>query len=438
MIDLTSFVEVLRLYRSAHLAKALEQISLITEQHPYVGLLKARLLSRAGQHDEAVEVLDEINPENDSVRLETAIVKVFPLLALQRYSDAEAALSHGRALLSLEHSNGLETEFHYVEAICRFMLSDDSAASRAANRALSASDDFFTLVQHPPLSASVLAHNRAKSLQILALVHSRQKQYHEQGRINRLAMIEMLNSPVVDAYTLAIMQMNLSYYVRDFDSRDDAMLLEIGRQPEELNWICAEVNRSLAHLSSVVGDFAEFTRRIGTATLLTPSTAYKVLLRTDTSVNNRYAFGILDRDEIERGFAELSTVTPQDQYYRDAVFFLAQELSFFDAEKSRELISRVPAEETLDGPLRLHDDREKADEAFARATIECNLGEDAVPRFFEAFETWNSVGYRKKAAMAAIELAELTHNPAFAAYARREAELRPGSWLDLRVRRMNV
>jgi len=439
ILDSKLFEQSIRLYQSAHLAEALDLIPEMTADLPYLGLLRARLLSRLGRHEEALKELKLVFPYTNDLLLEVEIVRTFALLSLQRYVEVEISILRGRNYLSTEHSIALETEFHYVEAAYRFMLDDDTAASKAADRALSASDDFFTLSQHSPLSVSVLTHNRAKALQVLALVHSRRKQYHEQGRLNRLAIKELSNSLVPDAYTSALLKMNLSYYVRDLDSIEDARYLSTESWPKELNWLIAEINRSLALIDAVRGDFESFGRKLDDASLLTSSLAFKVLLVTDRSYINRYAFGIFDRESIIHCYFELIKLPlTDDQYYRDALLFLAQEISFFDSSKSQDLLDRFPTEKISDGPLRLHDDREKADDAFALATIKRNSGEDAAGGFFEAFETWNNVGYRKKAAMAAIELAELTQNPTFSSYARREAELRPGSWLDLRVRRMNV
>ncbi len=320
------------------------------------------------------------------------------------------------------------------------MLQDDAEATNAANRALSASDDFFSSYEHPIQSASNLKHNRAKALQLLALIHSRKQQYHEQARLNRLAIMELRQSATPDEYLSAILKMNLSFYVRDLDSSRDAELLDCGNWPSNLSWKAAEISRSLSLLSAAQGRFDDFAKMSAAASELSSSDSFKQLLVAEKSYIHRMAFDIVDASSLLTSFSVMmsQTTTPDDDDYRDALLYLAQEISIIDPAKSQLILERWHSSNNSTTALRLHDTREAAESAFANAIILKNCGKDSINTFFQAFETWNNVGYRKFAAAAAVELAELTRNPTFAAYARREAELRPGSWLDLRVRRMNV
>jgi len=53
--------------------------------------------------------------------------------------------------------------------------------------------------------------------------------------------------------------------------------------------------------------------------------------------------------------------------------------------------------------------------------------------FETAFEKWNELGYEWRAALAAIELAELGAGPHFAAFALAAANRRPNSWFAFRA-----
>jgi len=429
------------LYQDARFEEAIAELGTIPFD-PYSALLEARILNRMGQNSDSIRVLDSLDqvatPTVDFV-LECEVLKVFPNISLHKLDNARLAIDKAKRLLVNEHSTTIETELYYVEGMWHFASENYELATRALNRALAASDDFFGGTMHPSRSVSVITHNRVKALQLLALIHSRQKQYHEQARLIRSALLELERSDIRDVYTLAILKMNLSFYVRDLDSVDDIDLLEVGSWPIELNLFAAEIDRSVGLLMAMQGRFDAFRDKFACAKLLSPSQSFKGLLVAEQCSIERLAFNHLQQNLLEEQFySTIASLDAPDDYTQDAIFLVAQEISYTETAKGKQLLDAATSVLSTDGLLQLHDDRERADRTFSIATVQRNSNTKSVDSFFEAFETWNNVGYRKKAAMAAIELAELTHNPAFAAYARREAELRPGSWLDLRVRRMNV
>ncbi len=441
MVESDPFRVTVGYYQGARFEEALNSIP-GDHLDPYWKILKSRIYGRLGQNDPAVAELNSIklhDANSINLQLEVKTAKVFPLLSLQQYDAAGSTIREAKQLLQIEHSVALETELHYVDAAFHFMLNDDEEASRAADRALSASDDFFSAQPNPSRSVSILEHNRAKALQISALIHSRKQRYHEQARLNRLAIIELNKSKVSDAYASAILKMNLSFYVRDLDSIRDEELLDYHDLPVALNWIASEIDRSLSLLFASQGRFDDFEEKGRSASELSTSSSFKILVFSERCFINRLAFNVVDAQSLLTCYHTLMVQRGSgDDYYRDALLQLAQELSIVDSKKSRILLKRWESHDSSTVALRLHDDREVAEIAFARATILKHSGEDASNMFFRAFETWNNVGYRKSAAVAAIEIAEQTRVASFAAYARREAELRPGSWLDLRVRRMDV
>jgi hypothetical protein len=94
----------------------------------------------------------------------------------------------------------------------------------------------------------------------------------------------------------------------------------------------------------------------------------------------------------------------------------------------------------LRGRLRGHaghfDDRARLDETTADATIcraEGNLTR-ATLLFQQAFELWKELGYNWRAALAAIELAELGAGDEYAEFALAEAARHPNSWFAQRAR----
>jgi hypothetical protein len=82
------------------------------------------------------------------------------------------------------------------------------------------------------------------------------------------------------------------------------------------------------------------------------------------------------------------------------------------------------------------DRRLRADEIFTEGVVARAEGNDtaAVRALLEAFEIWKAIGFRWRAALAAIELTSLTKDSRYAGYAAAEAAKRPASWLAERLR----
>ena len=146
------------------------------------------------------------------------------------------------------------------------------------------------------------------------------------------------------------------------------------------------------------------------------------------------------KDELER-CQDLATRIDWERIKGDeraGLLFLAQALAPYRARAARTMLDRY---QKLKGPispaaLASVDRRLRADEVFTEGVVTQAEGkrDDAIRAFFAAFEIWNAIGYRWRAALAAIELAALTRDSRYAGYAAAEAAKRPASWLAERLR----
>ncbi len=82
-------------------------------------------------------------------------------------------------------------------------------------------------------------------------------------------------------------------------------------------------------------------------------------------------------------------------------------------------------------------DRAQAEADYSAAIVARNNGhvDVAIWRFASSYEIWRRIGYRWRAAAAAIDLGELTGDRAISAYARQEATVFPQSWLVRQIAR---
>jgi hypothetical protein len=117
---------------------------------------------------------------------------------------------------------------------------------------------------------------------------------------------------------------------------------------------------------------------------------------------------------------------------------LAQELAPHRTADARKLLDRyfklkTPAAPNAIGRL---DPRFIADENVAVAAVLRAEGEErrAASLLLGAFETFSTIGYNWRAALVAADLAEITGEEKFFAFAMNQAERRPQSWLTRRLR----
>jgi len=123
--------------------------------------------------------------------------------------------------------------------------------------------------------------------------------------------------------------------------------------------------------------------------------------------------------------------------YRSALLVLARELAPVSTARARRVMDTYGSIPTALSPTLLanFNSRRRSQEAFVWGLVYRAEGqkEQAVAKLKEAFEAYDAVGYRWRATLAAVELAELTGSQYFGNFAMKEADARPNSWLARRV-----
>ncbi len=372
-------------------------------------------------------------------RAECAMLRAEALTALGRFDEAREALETARIHAYGTPSAALEAEVELALVRYAFATNDFPLAERAARAALaveaSALDTSDYLVP--------LEHSRARAMHSLGVLDAVHGRYREQWLRVRAAIAELRRAPFRDAWTFAMLLMNLSFYVRDFDLEADAVVLreEVARAwPADLDKARYFILRSLGWSAALRGNHVGAFREFRLAAAIAPTPALQVWAFADRAhLGRELGEPTLATDELERA-ADLAdridwdTVTGDE---RAALLHLAKQTAAVAPERARTLFTSYRRLKNTYAPhlLNRFDVRLRAHECFADGII-CRA-EDAPAaarcRLAQAFEIWDGIGYRWKAATAAVELAELGAGRRFQAYAEREGRARPGSWLARRA-----
>jgi len=175
-----------------------------------------------------------------------------------------------------------------------------------------------------------------------------------------------------------------------------------------------EVERSLGYLYALNGDEHAAIRKFQDALYFADSDENRLLLISDEAYISRQAASphlliqaMLDACQTADRI-DWSSMDVQ----RYSLHAFAQELSLIDATRANQYLDRYLALESKTSPLAVTDKRADAEAQY-------------------------SIGFRWRAAAAAIELADQPGHAALANYAARESLQYPHSWLARRVGRMS-
>ncbi len=149
------------------------------------------------------------------------------------------------------------------------------------------------------------------------------------------------------------------------------------------------------------------------------------------------------REEIEHASKLADSVNWNDVgEERIGLAQLAQEMASYDRHRAKQLFERYRDLKGRLAPNMLSnvDRRVRAFEFLAEGTVLRANGStaEALQRFIKAFEIWDELGYHWRAATAALPAAELLKRERFIDYVKREAALRPNSWLARRAQALEI
>jgi len=404
-------------------------------------LLLARAALRVGRPELALErlvAIDDVALLSNRARAEVLTLRATLYVLHRQFDLAQANLDLARVYALGAACAPVEAEYHLYVAYQAFALKEFDAADRAAVEALSVEQwKFDSAKAFVPLALS-----RARSLLVRGFVAATRQQYREQLAFVREAIAEAAKAETPDLWITATQWQHLAFHVRDFDLDDDAQTLRLiaaETWPDELAPMKFEIHRALGWSSALRGDhlnaFREFRSMGGFAT----SDAWKILAAVERAYLSReLGETVRARDDIEYA-AKLADRVDWNAVNEERIGLaqLAQEVAAFDPARAGKLFERYSAIKAKLAPLTLNsvDRRARAYECLAEGTV--LRANRAIPaaaeRFREAFEIFDSVGYRWRAATAALPLAELFQRRSDVEYVRREAAERPNSWLERRA-----
>jgi hypothetical protein len=202
------------------------------------------------------------------------------------------------------------------------------------------------------------------------------------------------------------------------------------------------VVRSLGWLNALAGDHIGAFREFRRSSEFAPSTAWRIESVLDRSFLAReLGQDMFAEDELNYA-VELSKDVDSSPADAPALTFtalvkLAELVARRDPHEGRDILNRYRAARSK-CPAFYFDGMDRgwqAKELMAEASVARAEGRKqmAIDLFVNAFDAYDKLGSRWRAALVALELAELTEQPFFYGYAAREANRRPNSWLARRL-----
>jgi hypothetical protein len=284
---------------------------------------------------------------------------------------------------------------------------------------------------------------RARAFDLLGFVEARRERYLEQSAFLCRALAEVALSEKRDVWLECSLLANLSLLVRDLNLEGEARILRehLGNEwPVEATGFRFNVLRSLGMWAAVRGDHVGALRDLRAAAEFAPTATLKLAATLDRALLARELHqSIMAREELDYAERLSSQIDWSNAPGQDRVVLLLQAEVFSKraVAQGRRALDRFRAIKTKLSPKILGetDKRWRATEVFTEGIVlrgEEKLDAAAV-YLAEAFSIWDAIGFRWNAARAALEIAEMTGEARFVEYVRREAELRPNSWLASRV-----
>jgi DNA-binding CsgD family transcriptional regulator len=403
-----------------------------SETRTHVALLRARALLRLDRPDDALRVLHDASSMPCGTD-EALTARMLVGAARIRRGDVQDGL---KLLLSAQHDAGhayptIQAEIALNVGLAHYAKRDLAAAERALARVPDDAD----------------------------LVYARAIQYSAW-----IALARDHTDGAAAAFVAALGALDACrYYDRFFDANCTRALahlaaerLDPGIWPvvetrrERIDWSAAGLAEprffiaycAAAYQLDVQGNPLEAAREARLAERLAPSDAFRVQARCKRAAVARYAGETLShRDHVESAAELLAGCDPSalsgDE--KTVPLILAEELAYIDPNRARAMFA-------LHGQLSPLSPARSATQTHStsayRSVIEGavleHVGERqaAVRCYREAFDVLSAAGYRRRAVIAALRLAELTGDRKLEAYAARAAShVSAQSWLS---RELNV
>ncbi len=408
--------------------------------------LRIRALTKLGRLDTALELCSEIDPQLPHLeRGERYLLKAVALLRLGRTEDVQAALLEARVAAYSSCTPALEADYETTEAHFRYYRQDYDAAACALDRALSVSEPAQPWLRHDRAYFLSLGLVRARAFD-LRKVLAQKEGLRAQLHWARVALNELDAEPCEDQWVYATLLSNFALLAKQ--AGDTALVEDLEGRLSALDWKNSmglqrfNIVRSLGWLRALAGDHLGAFREFRSSAELAPSKAWKLCAVLDRSFLARELGQDLFADEELLYALELTKEIDWSPGREAAPPFtalvqLAQLVGARNPAEGRAVLNRYRAARAKCPAITFNagDRGWCAEESLAEAIITRGEGRTqlATDLFVNAFDGFDKLGSHWLAARAALELAEITGQPFFHAYASREAQRRPQSWLARRL-----
>jgi hypothetical protein len=413
---------------------------------PEAQTLRIRALTRLGFSDAALDECSDREPGLSDLKSgELDLLKGMVFLRLGRAGEARESLNAARVAAYSSNSAALQAEYEAIEATLSFYERDLPGASAALDRALAVlpAQTSFNPDREYFLSLGLV---RARAFDLRGLVARAKDGLRAQLHWQRASLCELDADPQEDQWLNATLLSNLALLV--LDAGEPEFIDELRQRCSLVKWSDStklqrfNVVRSLGWLSALNGDHLNAFREFRASAELAPSRAWKLHAVLDRSFLARE----LDQatfadDELNyaiklAGELDLSSTRDPSPPF-SGLLKLAELAAERNAAEGRAILDRYRSARSK-CPSVLFDSSDRrwqASELMAEAIVARAEGrtQHATDLLVNAFDAFDKLGSRWRAALAALELAAMTEEPFFFGYAAREANRRPQSWMARRL-----
>jgi len=434
-----SYATALAAFRAARVKVCVGELNGL-EANP-ARLLEARAHLRISDPESALSALAAVSVPTGAERAEQAMLAAATLGRLGRASGAEAAFAEARAFGISAGSPILDGELAYYTALAAVGAGDLEQAHAFVEESLEALEGVTINEGGAVLNR---AHVVARLNEMLVVIDASRGRYRDVIRHSRSVWSALTSTPERDVFLEGHALKNLAIVARDF-TLDDAE--EISERVAGLAWtpelstVGFVAFEATSWCAALRGDLPEAFWRLRSASAAATSIPERLLLCVDRALlareagydamakeEIRYALSLVDRFEWEHAPGDLRVALP----------LLAQVVAPVSAAAARRVLNRYSAiGDAIDVRSTARSEaRFRAEVEFSHGVVlraEGRLDESST-RLCAAFQTWTAIGHEWRAAIAAIELAELRAGDVFRLAVRRELSRRPTSFFASRAR----
>ncbi|MGP6188719.1 MAG: hypothetical protein ACLPSH_01315 [Vulcanimicrobiaceae bacterium] len=407
----------------------------------------ARALQRLGRFEAALDVCAAIDDRlSDLEQGELLILKAQAYLRLGQLDEIEELLLGARVAAYSSCSAALEADYEFFEATVRFYSRDLDAASAALERAMTAAPPAQLWLKRQQEYFLSLGLVRARAFDLRGLLARAKEGLLAQLEWARLALSELDAQPLEDHWVSATLLSNFASFAVQVG--EPSLADELRQRSAHMSWVDStklchfNVVRAVGWLCALGGDHVGAFREFRRSAELAPSTAWRIESILDRAFLARELGQEMFADDELNYAIELAKDVDLSPAKGSSVEFtalvkLAELTAKRDPNEGRAILNRFRTARSK-CPAILFDGMDRgwqAKELVAEATVARAEGRQqlAIDLFVNAFDAYDKLGSRWRAALVALDLAEMTEQPFFYGYAAREANCRPNSWLGRRL-----